>query len=55
MACPAQIPPQVLSQAVAMVDQDIVLFAGSVRENLTLWDSTVSDLIRPAKMRRCTR
>ncbi len=39
----AQIPPQVLCQAVAMVDQDLVLFAGSVRENLTLWDSTVPD------------
>ena len=46
-----QIPSQVLSQAVAMVDQDIVLFAGSVRENLTLWDSTVPDehLIRACK------
>jgi ABC-type bacteriocin/lantibiotic exporter with double-glycine peptidase domain len=47
----AQIPAQMLSQAVAMVDQDIVLFAGSVRENLTLWDSTVPDahLIRACK------
>src|SRR5262245_21536790 len=47
----AQIPPQVLSRAVAMVDQDIVLFAGSVRENLTLWESTVPDahLIRACK------
>ena len=47
----AQIPPQVLSQTVAMVDQEIVLFAGSVRENLTLWDSTVPDeaLIRACK------
>jgi ATP-binding cassette, subfamily C, bacterial len=47
----AQLPPQVLSQAVAMVDQDIVLFAGSVRENLTLWDNTVPDarLIRACK------
>ena len=46
-----QIPSQVLSQAVTMVDQDIVLFAGSVRENLTLWDSTVPDehLIRACK------
>ena len=39
----AQIPRLVLTRAVAMVDQDIVLFAGTVRENLTLWDSTVPD------------
>jgi ATP-binding cassette subfamily C protein len=34
-------PRQVLSRALALVDQDIVLFAGTVRENLTLWDATV--------------
>ena len=34
--------------AIALVEQDIVLFGGSIRDNLTLWDSTVpdSDLIR---------
>ena len=47
----AQIPRQVLSQSLAMVDQDMVLFAGTVRENLTLWDSTVPDaqLMRACK------
>jgi ATP-binding cassette subfamily C protein len=39
----AQLPPLVLTQAVAMVAQDIVLFAGTVRENLTLWDSAVPE------------
>jgi ATP-binding cassette subfamily C protein len=39
----AQVPPPVLHYTVAMVDQDIVLFAGTVRENLTLWDSTIPD------------
>lgn len=31
-----------------MVEQDIFIFAGGVRENLTLWDSTISheDLVR---------
>jgi ABC-type bacteriocin/lantibiotic exporter with double-glycine peptidase domain len=33
----------VLSNSVAMVDQDILLFAGSVRDNLTLWDPTVPE------------
>ncbi|MBD2179208.1 NHLP family bacteriocin export ABC transporter peptidase/permease/ATPase subunit [Pseudanabaena sp. FACHB-1998] len=33
----------VLSTSLAMVEQDIFLFGGSVKENLTLWDNTVSD------------
>jgi NHLM bacteriocin system ABC transporter peptidase/ATP-binding protein len=35
------IPPRVLSSSLAAVDQSVFLFEGSVRENLTLWDSTV--------------
>lgn len=38
-----QIPHQVLTNSVAMVEQDILLFGGTVRENLTLWDATVPD------------
>jgi len=34
---------QVLTNSIAMVEQDIVLFGGTVRENLTLWDTTVAD------------
>ncbi len=43
-----QIPRSVLANSLAMVEQDIFLFAGTIRENLTLWDSTVSpeDLVR---------
>ncbi|AFY34444.1 NHLP family bacteriocin export ABC transporter peptidase/permease/ATPase subunit [Calothrix sp. PCC 7507] len=36
-----QIPRQVLVNSLALVEQDIFLFAGSVRDNLTLWDTTV--------------
>ena len=45
------IPRQVLANSVAMVDQDLFFFSGTVRENLTLWDATVpdQDLIRAAK------
>ncbi len=35
------IPRAVLSASLAAVDQSIYLFAGSVRENLTLWDATI--------------
>lgn len=46
-----QIPRSVLSNSLAMVEQEIFLFAGTVRENLTLWDPTVpeADLIRACK------
>lgn len=37
----AQIPRSLLTSAIAFVGQDIVMFAGSVRDNLTLWDTTV--------------
>ncbi len=40
-----------LSSGFAFVDQDIFLFEGTVRDNLTLWDSTIaeSDMIRAAR------
>lgn len=40
-----EIPPEVLSNSVGMVDQDIFLFTGSIRENLTLWDPTFPESI----------
>jgi ATP-binding cassette, subfamily C, bacterial len=39
-----EIPRQVLVNSVAIVEQDILLFSGSVRDNLTLWDTTVPNL-----------
>lgn len=37
------IPKPVLTNSVAMVDQDLFLFDGTVRENLTMWDSATSE------------
>jgi NHLM bacteriocin system ABC transporter peptidase/ATP-binding protein len=40
----SDIPAQVFANSVAYVDQDIFLFEGSARDNLTLWDPTVAEL-----------
>lgn len=39
----SKIVRSVLANSVAMVEQDILLFGGTVRENLTLWDATIPD------------
>jgi ABC-type bacteriocin/lantibiotic exporter with double-glycine peptidase domain len=39
----SEIPPDVFANSVAYVDQDIFLFEGTARDNLTLWDPTVSE------------
>lgn len=38
-----QIKRSVLCNSLSMVEQDIFLFAGTIRENLTLWDPTVPE------------
>jgi NHLM bacteriocin system ABC transporter peptidase/ATP-binding protein len=45
------IPRRVLNTSVGMVDQDIFLFEGSIRDNLTLWDDTIPEpvVIRAGK------
>jgi NHLM bacteriocin system ABC transporter peptidase/ATP-binding protein len=45
------IAPALLHASLGGVDQDIYLFQGSVRENLTLWDSTLpeADMVQAAQ------
>ena len=38
-----QIPREVFASSVAYVDQDVFLFEGTVRENVTLWDDSIPD------------
>ena len=45
------LPRTALVSSIAMVDQDIALFEGTVRENITLWDDTIpeTDVVQAAK------
>ncbi len=42
---------EVISNSLAMVDQEICMFQGTIKENITLWDGTISEfqMIRGAK------
>lgn len=42
---------QIMVNSLSMVDQDINMFEGSIRDNLTMWDSTIpnAELVRAAK------
>lgn len=37
------IPRDMMASSLAMVDQDIVFFSGTIRENLCLWDRSIPD------------
>lgn len=46
-----QIPRNRIGNSLAVVDQDIVLLEGTIKDNITFWDSTIPeiDVIRAAK------
>ncbi len=46
-----QIPPEVLSISVSTVSQQVMLFSGTIRDNLTMWNRHIleSDIIKAAK------
>ena len=39
----SEYPREVINNSIAMVDQDIFLFHGTVKDNITMWDNTISD------------
>jgi len=39
----AEIPRSCLTNSLAIVEQDVLLFAGTIRENLTLWDTSIPE------------
>jgi NHLM bacteriocin system ABC transporter peptidase/ATP-binding protein len=40
-----EVPRPVFANSVSVVDQEITLFGGSIRDNLTLWDRTIPDQV----------
>jgi NHLM bacteriocin system ABC transporter peptidase/ATP-binding protein len=46
-----QIPRRILNDSLAVVDQEIFLLDGSIRQNLSMWDSTIdeSEMLQAAK------
>jgi ATP-binding cassette subfamily C protein len=45
------LPRRLVNDSVALVDQEIILFEGTMRDNITMWDTTVPDatMLRAAK------
>ena len=43
--------PEILNNSISVVSQDIVLFSGTIKDNITLWDDTIPkrDIINAAK------
>ncbi len=46
-----EVPTEILNASISTVSQNIVLFSGSIRDNLTLWNPAIleEDMIRAAK------
>jgi len=47
----SEVPRDIFAASVGVVDQDIVFFSGTIRENLSLWDTTIpeTDLVNATR------
>lgn len=47
----SEIPRDIFANSLGMVDQDIIFFSGTVRDNLSLWDQTIpeADIVAAAR------
>jgi NHLM bacteriocin system ABC transporter peptidase/ATP-binding protein len=47
----SEVPREVMTNSLAVIDQDVSLFEDTIKENLTLWDSTIpeADLVQAAR------
>ena len=39
----SNIPRHIITESLAVIDQDVLIFNGTIKENITFWDSTISD------------
>jgi len=39
-----QLPPSLIVNSLGVVDQDVFLFSGTIRDNVSMWDSTIPDI-----------
>ncbi|REJ82030.1 MAG: NHLP family bacteriocin export ABC transporter peptidase/permease/ATPase subunit [Acidobacteria bacterium] len=39
-----QLPPDLITNSIAVVDQEVFLFAGSIRDNVAMWDPSIRDV-----------
>lgn len=38
------LPPKLIANSLGVVDQDVFLFSGTIRDNIAMWDTTVPDI-----------
>lgn len=46
-----KIPRQIITESLAVIDQEVLIFNGTIKENISFWDATISDksIIRSAR------